>query len=186
MDASEVYKTMKKLICCIICALMLLCIAAAEQAGPSGAALPTPTALPAGDVFSSEDLIVTLPYGLALLDEASLAGYAAAIEDDFPDAGRLLLAAVNVDSTAVLSFSVLDGADNALDAANEAAKIILGDSAAVSQLQYGENSYASFSCGIGEDVFNLYFLAGDSKLLLVGASGVEETQIETMLAGLNF
>ena len=179
---------MKKIICCLAAFLFLLCAACAEEAPAQEILLvsPTPTIQPMGETFSSEDLIVTLPCGLTILTGENLSGYTAAMQADFPDAGSLLLAAVNAENSAAASFIIMDGETSAEEAANEAARIILGDHAAVTQMQYGANHYASFSCGIGEDVYRLFFLSGNEKLLLVGTSGVSEAEIETMLSGLNF
>ena len=108
---------MKKLILILIASLLLGGWACAQEAAPTEA-LPSaaPTAVPQGEIFASEDLIVTLPYGLSVLDAQALSGYEAAVQDDFPAAGPMLLAAVNDECSAVLSFTAIESAASAQEA----------------------------------------------------------------------
>lgn len=185
---------MKKILCGMIAACMLICPAPAEGspeviADPTISiqlVSPTPTAQPVGETFSSEDLIVTLPAGLRILSREELSGYEAAVQDDFPGAGQTLLAAANDDFSAVLTFAAADIATDGASAANEAAERILGSSTGVVQSQHGENSYAAFACAIEEDVYRLYCLGNETRLLIIGAVGLEEAQLSGMLAGLVF
>lgn len=182
---------MKKMIFILIAAMVFAGLGHAETDAASPApqmvlVTPTPTAMPMGETFSSEDLIVTLPFGMEMLSGDALAGYKAAVQHDFPDAGRLLLTAVNGDFTAAATFSVIESDADAPDAAMEAARIILGESAAISETRHGENAYAYFSCGIGEDVYSLYYLKGSQGLLVIGLSGISEAETAAMLTGLIF
>lgn len=178
----------------ILAAMMLLfCCAAAEEgaadASPTpGIVLitPTPTAAPAGEVFASEDIIITLPAGLNILAGDELASYEAAVEDDFPGAGRTLLAAANEDYSAALVLSLVESKQSAAEFAREAAQIVLGGTDAVSEVNYGENSYSAFTCAIGEQQYKLYFLAGGDEMLVIASSGLTDAESETMLTGLNF
>ena len=185
---------MKKILCGMIVLCMLACCALAESspeviADPTLSiqpVSPTPTAEPVGETYSSEDLIVTLPHGLNRLSPDDLAGYDAALQADYPGAGKTLLAAANDDFSAVITFSAADITTDSLSAANEAAEKILGSSTGVVQSQFGENEYAAFACAIGEDIYRLYCLGSGSRLLIIGAVGLEEQQLSAMLAGLIF
>jgi len=185
-------KYMMKLFCMLTAVSMLLCCAAAEstpEASPSPTILlvtPTPTAVPMGAVFSSEDLIVTLPYGMEILDDAARAGYDAAAEADFPGASSTLLAAANADRSAVVHFSVSEMETDAAAAARSAAQTILNSTATVFDLQCGENSYSGFVCAIGDQIYNLYYLSGEGRMLMIGASGLSEGELSAMLTGLIF
>lgn len=179
---------MKKILC-ILAALMLLfaCCAAEEaESAATDIILITPTATPVGREFSSEDIIVTLPAGLEILEGAELAAYEAATEDDFPGAARTLLAASTADAASVLVFSAVESDLSSPEFADEAARIVLGGTDAVNQVQFGENSYAAFTCAISDQQYRLYILQGEKQLLIIGASGLAESEMEAMLTGLIF
>lgn len=183
---------MKKVLCLLL-SLMLLCCglfgAGAEKNEETSApdmAQPTPSAAPEGEVFSSEDIIVTLPYGMEALSGDELKAYEAAVQDDFPDAARTLLAAANEDFSAVLVFSVVEGELSAADFAAEAAQIVLGDTEAISEESFGGKLYSAFTCAIGDQQYRIYALEGEAGLLVIGVSGMDKSEIETMLTGLNF
>lgn len=167
----------------------LLCCAALAEGSPAPTAaiqLVTPTAAPQGASFSSEDLIVVLPYGMEILSEEALIGYEAAVQNDYPDAARTLLVAADASSGAFISFASAPIEAAALEAAKEAAEEILSDGSIVQEKQFGENHYAGFVCAIGEQQYRLYYLAGEGRMLIVGASGMEEAALEDMLAGIVF
>lgn len=183
---------MKRIFCALTACILLGSFALAE-AVPSASPVPemllitaTPTAAPLGTVFSNEDLTVTLPLGLEILDEAAREGYDAAVQADFPGAARTVLAAAGEDKGAVVHFSVSDLEMDAAAAAREAAEKILHSTATVTDVQYGANSYSGFACAIGEQIYKLYYLKGEKGMLMIGTSGLEETQIASMLSGLVF
>lgn len=180
---------MKKLLSAILGLLLVSACACAEAIpSPTPAILlvtPTPSPAPTAAVFSSEDLIVTLPLGMEIMQDDEMAGYDAAVQADYPDTARTVFAAANADRTAVLSFAIADSSLDAAAAAKQASETILG-SDTTTQAAYGENSCASFVCAIGDDVYSLHFLSAEGKLLVVGTSGVSQTEIEAMLTGLIF
>lgn len=182
---------MKKEFCILLTALLICCAALAESGSPSPTAgvmmiTPTPSAMPPGAVYSSEELTVTLPDGLEILDEAERAAYDAATQADYPDAARTILAAVNADCSAAVHFAIAEMDMDAAAAAREAAQMILGSTISVTDVQYGENSYSGFVCAIGEQIYSLYYLTGEGRMLIIGASGLSESEISAMLSGLIF
>lgn len=183
---------MKKLFCAFGAILCLVSIALGESAAPSATSssiqliTPTPSAVPSGTLFSQDGLTVTLPAGLEILDDAQREAYDAAVQADYPDAARPLLAAVNADASAAVYFSAVSLESDAATAAREAAQAILNSTVTLSDVQYGENAYTCFICAIGEQIYHLYYLSGTSETLIVSISGLEETEIESMLSGLIF
>lgn len=180
---------MKKAMILALIACLLCCVALAEGSPTSTSMIqlvtPTPTAAPLGTVFSNEDLIVTLPYGMEILSAEELQGYEAAVQNDYPDSARTLLAAKD-ESGAFITFSAAEMTLDALTAAQEAAQEILSTADVVQEKQFGENSYACFVCAIGEQQYRLYYLAGEARMLVIGVSGLEESAIENMLSGIVF
>lgn len=182
---------MKKLFCALIAALMII-PAFAETAETSAPAAeiqlitPTPSAEPLGTVYSSEDLIVTLPHGLRILEAGELEGYEAAVQVNYPEAARTILVAANADFTSLLSFSVSGITGDAASAAREAAEKILGKADSVKEETHGTNAYASFACAIDDQRYDLYYLSGGAQMLVIGAAGVDEAQLNNMLAGIIF
>lgn len=184
---------MKKLFCALLAGFCILSVSLGENAGFTSApdrdiqlVTPTPSAAPPGTIFSGEGLTVTLPTGFEILDEAERAGYDAAVQADYPNGARTLMAAVNADAGAALCFSAYDTALDASQAAQEAAQKILGSTISISDAQYGGNSYSSFICAIGEQIYQLYYLAGEEQMLVIGISGLTDTEIENLLTGLTF
>ena len=91
-----------KRVFCALTAFMLLCGAAFGESSiiekPQliiEMITPSPSPEPAGETFSSEDLIVTLPAGMSILSAEERAGYDAAVQFDYPGAGKCVLLAVN-------------------------------------------------------------------------------------------
>lgn len=182
---------MKRIVCALCAVLSILTPALGEGASiaPSAAiqiVTPTPSAAPQGAHFSGEGLSVTLPLNFEILDEEARAGYDAAVQADYPDAARTLLAAQKTDGSAVLCFSAYETDNDAPAAAREAAQKILNSTLTVGDVQYGSNSYSSFVCAISDQIYNLYYLKGAQQMLLISASGLTELEIETMLSGLSF
>lgn len=182
---------MKRLFCALCAALCILTGALGEVISTSPSAeiqivTPTPSAAPLGTVFSGDGLTVTLPLNFEILDTQQRAGYDAAVQADYPDAARILLAASKADNSAALCFSVFETDSDASTAACEAAEKILSSTVTVSDVQYGENCYSSFICAIGEQIYHLFYHSGTQGMLLVSASGLTDDEIETMLTGLSF
>lgn len=182
---------MKKLFCALIAALMMI-PAFAETAETSAPVAeiqlitPTPSAEPLGTVYSSEDLIVTLPHGLHILEASELEGYEAAVQVNYPEAARTILIAANSDFTSLLSFSLFEIEADAASAASEASGKILGRADSVKETTHGENAYASFACAIDDQRYDLYYLSNGTQMLVIGAAGVDEAQLNSMLAGIIF
>ena len=153
---------MKRTLCALLALICLVCSAWAEIALQPVS--PTPSAAPAGEVFSGEGLSLTLPAGFALLSQDALEGYAAAVESDYPGDAHIVLAAA--------------------DAAREAAERILGGSESVAEVQYGEHSCAALACAIDDRTYALYFLSDGARLLVCAVSGLEEKEISEILTGL--
>lgn len=182
---------MKKTICACLATLMLLSAAIGESAIPSPTPqieliTPTPSAVPLGPHYSDDALYVTLPYGFSILEEADRAAYDAAVESDYPDAVRMLMAATNGDFSAAASFACVELDMDAPSAAREAAQKILNSTVTVSDVQYGENSYSGFICAIGEQIYTVYYLSGEKETLIVSITGMEDAQAERMLTNLKF
>ena len=181
---------MKKILCALTALLLLFCAACAETSIIEKPEIiielitPTPNPAPVGESYSSEDMIVILPAGMHILDENECAGYDAAISFDYPSGGEPFLMSASEDGNSVLSFILLESAQDAASAAREAALAI--PFASVKETHLGENSFSALSCTINEDAFQLYFISDGSRLLCVGASGIEEEDLNTMLTGLIF
>lgn len=145
---------------------------------------PSPSPEPVRESFSSEDLVVTLPAGMCILSEEERAGYDAAVNSDIPDAGHVLLLAANEDRSAALSFSILESDLDAAIAAWEASLAVYNSFE--EEITLGENKFSLLRCNLPEGNFLLYFLSDGKRLLCVGASGLPEEEIHTMLTGLIF
>lgn len=182
---------MKKTLCVLIALLLFSCAAYAETniiENPSiiiEMITPAPTAEPVGETFSTEDMIVTLPAGMAILAEEERVGYDAAAAFDYPNAGQTVLLAVDFENGAALTFSILEDSQTAAAAAGEAA-LSIPDAEAVEEITLGENAYAAFRCTIGIDEMRIFYLSNGQRLLCVGACGVEDEALDTMLTGLIF
>ena len=183
--------SLKKTICTLL-ALALICLSAmAETSIIEKPAIiiemitPSPSPEPAGETFSIEDLIVTLPAGMTILTADERAGYDAAASFDYPLAGSAVLLAVNAEEGSAVVFSISESTQDAASAANEAARSI-PEAGTVEEITLGENTYSAFSCTMDGADYRLYFLSDGSRLLCAGACGLEETEIDAMLAGLIF
>lgn len=187
---------MKRLIFLLICMSMLAACALAEptQTGESTttpsptatlAPTPTPTAIPVGELFSCDVLSINLPYGLTLLDEPALAGYEAAVQADFEGAARTLAVAADGNG-GILLLAVCDSEADCVTAATEAAHDILGESAAISEVSFGENNCAAFACSIQDREYRIYLFTNGKTALCVGASGLSDAQISVALESLKF
>lgn len=181
---------MKKLFCVLIALALVCCMAHAEISIIEKPEIiielltPSPSPVPAGEIYSSEDMIVTLPAGMRILDKSERAGYDAAIAFDYPSGGIPLLMAISEDGSSVLSFILLESIQDAASAAREASLAI--PFASVKEVSLGENSFTALSCTINGDTFRLFFISDETRLLCIGASGLEEEALNPMLTGLIF
>jgi len=180
---------MKKLLC-VLMGLMLILICAHAEGSPAPTIeilliTPTPSPVPAKQVFSSEDLIVTLPLGMEILSGDELAGYNAALQADYPETARTVFAATG-ENGAALIFSIAPSDADAAAAAKEAASALSGSADSVFEIILGENSFAGFDHSLDGINYDLYFTVKNGQLLSIGASGIENSEIESMLTGLIF
>lgn len=182
---------MKKTVCTLL-ALALICVSAmAETSIIEKPALiiemitPSPSPEPVGETFSTEDLIVTLPAGMTILTADERAGYDAAVSFDYPLAGNAVLLAMNAEEGSAVVFSISESAQEAASAADEAMLSIPG-AGTVEEITLGENVFSALTCTLDGADYRLFFLSDGSRLLCAGACGLEETEIDTMLAGLIF
>ena len=147
---------------------------------------PSPTPEPFGTEYVLDEFTVRLSDELLPLDEEALAGYAAAAASDFPDSGEMRLVAANADYSAAISFALAPSEQSAAEAAREAAQTILGSDAGVVETRFGGNDCACFACSIGDMTFHSYYFALDGQLLVVTASGLEDTDLASILDNLSF
>ena len=189
---------MKRLISLLICLTLPAACALAEVAlpteaatsasAPAATAAPTttvPTAVPAGELFTCDEVRLNLPYGLTLLDEEASAGYEAAVQADFEGAARTLAVAADGNG-GMLLLTICDSEADCMTAAAEAARDILGENAAVSEITFGENRCAAFACAIQGRDYRLYLFANGKNVLCVGVSGLSDAQISAALESLRF
>lgn len=158
---------------------------AAPTAGlPALIAAATATTAPTAALYTTDDFSCNLPTRLQLLDATAQAGYDAAVQADYPDFGPAALCALSEDGSAALTITLQDWTQDALAAAEEAAIDILGDGAGVAEVEYGSNRWAAFACSMEEKVYSLYFLSSGDKLMVLGASGLEETELSMILSSM--
>ena len=160
--------------------------AATASAVPAIAVTPTPSAAPTGILCETEWFTFTMPDRLKVLDESLRAGYDAAAQADYPDTGRTLLSAMDESGSAMLTFSGMESDRDALSAAKEAAADILGSDESVTELNFGTHLCAAFACAIEEQVYRLYYLSNGEKLVILGATGMEDAEISMILSSLSF
>ncbi|MBQ3574123.1 MAG: hypothetical protein IJA26_00505 [Clostridia bacterium] len=148
-------------------------------------AAPTATPEPKGYVFSCETLIITLPEGYTMLDEADTTGYTAAVEDAYQTGAHLLFAAKNETSGAIC-MAMIEDATPAIDACRAAAENMLGSSDNAGEYTYGENTYAGFACALDSSVFQIYYISDGTHLVTVTTANLSAEEIAAMLGSLNF
>ena len=175
---------MKRMLCALLALICIACPAWAEVVLQPIS--PTPSAAPVGESFSGDGISLALPAGFALLTQDALAGYAAAVESDYPGAARIVMAAADEARGAFVALLLTESDDSAADAAREAAERILGDSESVAEVQYGDNACAALACAIGERTYTLYFLSDGARVLVVAVSALEEREVAEILTGLQF
>ena len=153
---------MKKMIAAMLALLMLaLCAAQAENRFTC-------------DVFS-----IDLPDGMLQMEDTALAGYEAAVQSDYPNAGETLLIAK--DENQILYIAT--GADSdPQTAAESAASLLLGDASAAAEYQMGNLTVWGFACSVGDMRFDIYYLKENQKTIVIGVSGMETAAISDMLS----
>lgn len=176
----------RRIFCMLMLAACLLGAACAETLPPLTVVTPAPTAAPVGTEFSCEAFIVRLPYGLEIADEENLAGYEAAVGATYSDAGLTQLVATNAAGDAAVCFALMDSTQTPADAAREAARNVLGSDETVTEPAFGTNSSASFACAAEDTAYCFYYFSNGQQLLMVSISGLEEAEINAMLASLIF
>ena len=170
----------------IFCALMALMLAVAPAMAEGGliAALGTPE--PVSAEYEADGLRIVLPAGLKILEGDELETYEAVLNPDGDGAARTILAAVDAERGAALILAGMDSELDCLDAARNAADAMTGDPDAAVEAEFGENRAAAFSCAIGEQTYSLYYLSDGERLIIAGAIGLEQNEIDEMLAELRF
>lgn len=146
---------------------------------------PTATPEPAGEVFSCETLIITLPEGYALLDDEDNTGYIAAVEDAYQTGAQLLFSAINGYEGAVC-MAMIEDPTPALDACRAAAENMLGSSDNAAEYTYGENTYAGFACALDTTVFQIYYISDGTHLVMISTVNLSVEEIGAMLESLDF
>ena len=86
----------------------------------------------------------------------------------------------------MLLLTICDSEADCMTAAAEAARDILGENAAVSEITFGENRCAAFACAIQGRDYRLYLFANGKNVLCVGVSGLSDAQISAALESLRF
>ena len=176
---------MKKRFLCALTALLLIATPALAEGGLISA-LATPTPEPVGMELEFDGLRLTLPAGLEPLEGDMLEAYEAAVQSDYPETANTILAAVDPQSGAALLLAEIESEVDCLDAARDAAESLIGDPDMASEKTCGASRCASFSCAIEEQIFHMYYLSDGERLLIVSASGLEQSVIEDLLAGFQF
>lgn len=148
-------------------------------------AAPTATPQPAGEVFSCETLIITLPEGYTMLDEAEATGYTAAVEDAYAIGAHQLFAAVNEDNAAIC-MAMIEDATPALEACRAAAENMLGSADNAAEYTYGANTYAGFACALDNSVFQIYYISDGTHLVTITTANLGVEDIGALLESLTF
>ena len=171
-----------------LCALMILALAAVPALAEGGliSALATPEPEPPRIAFERNDLSITLPAGMAILDDAALELYEAAVQTDYPETGKTLLVALDAQREAALILTRTESTLDCLTAAQQAAEALIGNPELAREAQYGENRCATFTCAINGQIFRLYYFSDGAHLLTVGASGMSRSEVEETLIELRF
>ena len=181
---------MKRRFLCALTALMLAVVPALAESGLISAletSTPAPTGATSGTGITLDGLtLLSFPSKLTILEGEALEAYEAAVQADLPDAAHTLLAAVDTESGAAIIISEMESELDPLDAAREAAEALISDPDAASEQEFGENRAATFACAIGEQTYRLFYLSDGERLLMVGASGLEQDTIDEILTGLTF
>lgn len=147
---------------------------------------PTPQAAPPREEFACEAFFLRLPAGMVLMDLKALEGYEAAAADVYPNGGSTVLLARDAAGEALLHIALLESPQTPLDAAREAAQAILGNADAAAECSYGSNTGAGFACTEAGSRYRFLFFSDGSSLLLATACAMEEAQLASSFATLEF
>lgn len=139
-----------------------------------------------GEGAVSDEISLPLPDELIPLSGDELAGYSAATQSDFPDAARIVLSAASEDRSLALVVLAQESKLDAVSAAKQAAKMILGSDEVVVEGEYAALPCGSFLCAVGELSFELYYFSNGETLYIVGMSGFDKAAAETVLNGISF
>lgn len=153
---------MKRTIAAILALLLLaLCAAQAENRFTC-------------DVFS-----IDLPDGMQQMDDTARAGYEAAVQSDYPNAGETLLIAQNENQILYIA----TGADSDPQTAAEgAASLLLGDASAAAEYKMGDRTVWGFACSVSDTRFDIYYLKENQKSIVIGVSGMDAAAISDLLS----
>ena len=146
---------------------------------------PTATPEPAGEVFSCETLIITLPMGYTMLEEGEAAGYTAAVEDAYHTDAHFLFAAEN-ENGAAICMAMIEDSTPALEACRAAAESMLGSKDNAAEYTYGANTYAGFACALDNSVFQIYYISDGAHLVMISTANLAAEEIAAMLESLTF
>lgn len=146
--------------------------------------VPTAMPEPTGEVFSCETLIITLPIGYTIMDEAEAAGYTAAVEDGYDTDAHFLFAAIN-DSDGAIMIAAIEDETPALDACRSAAEMMLGSADNACEYSYGENGYVGFACAIDGNVYQIYYISDGVHLVTVCTVNLSSEEISTLLESMD-
>lgn len=155
---------MKKTIAAIL-ALLLLSLFAAQ----------------AENRFSCDVFSIDLPDGMQRTDDSALAGYEAAVQRDYPNAGETLLIAQ--DGNRILYIATGTASDPQA-AAESAASLLLGDASAAAEYQMGGRTAWGFACSVSDMRFDIYYLKENQKSIVIGISGMEAAAISDVLSSI--
>lgn len=139
-----------------------------------------------GEGAVSDEISLPLPDELIPLSGDELAGYSAAMQSDFPDAARIVLSAASEDRSLAMVVLAQESELDAVSAAKQAAKKILGSDEVVVEGEYAAHPCGSFLCAVGELSFELYYFSNGETLYIVGMSGFDKAAAEAMLSEISF
>ena len=169
-----------------LCALLLAALLTAPALAAGGLTSALDAAASVGEEFSADGVTLTLPAGMEVLAGDELAAYEAAVQFDYPDAAKTILAAFDPERGAALVLACAETEAAPLDAAKEAAEALGGDPAEVEEKTFGKHKCATFACEIDDASYRLYFLTDGARLLTVAQSGIEDEEVQELLATLEF
>ena len=186
---------MKRIALILLLALLLNACAVAEANTDASSTIipiielntsvPTATPEPAGEVFSCETLIVTLPEGYTILDEAETTGFTAAVEDAYHTNAQLLFAAQNENGGAIC-MAMIEDETPALDACRAAAENMLGSSETSAEYTHGKNTYAGFACALDNSIFQIYYISDGNHLVTISTANLSAEDTVALLESMVF
>ncbi len=155
---------MKRMIA-VIAALLILLLCAAQ----------------AENRFSCDVFSIDLLDGVERIDAQALAGYEAAVQRDYPDAGETLLIARDQSGDAIIYIARGTGSAPQ-SAAESAAGLLLGDASAAAEQTIGDRAIWGFACSVGDTRFDIYYMQKDENSIVIGVAGMDADAIAEMLS----